>query len=214
MAASEGFASLASIAKDFGGEQSKTYRALFAVSKAFAAGQLAVDLALNVSKASSAGFPQNLALIAQALAQGAQISSMLAGAQYAEGGKIVGPGTGTSDSVPILASNGEFMLRQAVVSQPGMLPFLEDLNSRGLAAIGPERFAQGGLITQDVGAAMVVGEARLAPSSVPGAAGGAARPVRNIIVFDEAELAAALEGSAGEDVIVNHVRRNRGAIDT
>lgn len=212
-AASQGFASLASIAKDFGGEQSKTYRTLFAASKAFATAQAAVDLAQNVSKAMSYGFPQNLPFIAAALAQGAQISSMLAGAQYAEGGKIVGPGTGTSDSVPILASNGEFMVRQAVVSQPGMLQFLEDVNRRGSVAVSPQRFAQGGLITQDVGAAMAAGEARLAQSSVPGAAGAAPRPVRNIIVFSEDELVAALEGSAGEEVIVNHVRRNRGAID-
>jgi hypothetical protein len=43
-------------------------------------------------------------------------------------------------------------------------------------------------------------------------AGQTAPPVvRNVIVFDEAELANALAGSAGERVIVNHVRRNRGA---
>jgi hypothetical protein len=45
-------------------------------------------------------------------------------------------------------------------------------------------------------------------------AGQTAPPVvRNVIVFDEAELANALAGSAGERVIVNHVRRNRGAVN-
>ena len=44
-------------------------------------------------------------------------------------------------------------------------------------------------------------------------AGQAPAPVvRNVIVFDESELANALAGSAGEKVIVNHVRRNRGAV--
>lgn len=212
-AAAAGAESLAQIGKALFGEQSKEYRTLFALSKGFAAAQLAVSLATNVAKASEIGFPANIATISAALAQGAQIASILAGARYAEGGRIVGPGTGTSDSVPLWGSNGEFMLREAVVSQPGMLPFLEDLNDRGWAALEPLRFATGGLISQDVTAAMAAGEARLAASSAPGAGGGGARPLRNIIVFDEAELAAALEGSAGEDVIVNHVRRNRGAID-
>ncbi len=45
-----------------------------------------------------------------------------------------------------------------------------------------------------------------------GAGQGGAQPIRNIIVFSDAELAAALEGAAGEQVVVNHARRNRGAI--
>jgi len=43
--------------------------------------------------------------------------------------------------------------------------------------------------------------------------GSAPAPVRNIIVFSEAELADALSGTAGERVIVNHVRRNKSAVD-
>ena len=35
-------------------------------------------------------------------------------------------------------------------------------------------------------------------------------PIRNIIVFNEDELADALSGSAGEKVVINHVRRNGG----
>lgn len=45
-----------------------------------------------------------------------------------------------------------------------------------------------------------------------GAGGGNAQPIRNIIVFSDDELAAALEGAAGEKVVVNHARRNRMAI--
>lgn len=44
-------------------------------------------------------------------------------------------------------------------------------------------------------------------------AGQAAPPVvRNVIVFDEAELANALAGSAGERMVINHVRNNRRAV--
>lgn len=43
------------------------------------------------------------------------------------GGAIRGPGTSTSDDVPIMASNGEFMLKAAAVKKIG-LPVLEALN--------------------------------------------------------------------------------------
>ena len=43
--------------------------------------------------------------------------------------------------------------------------------------------------------------------------GGGNVPIRNIIVFGEDELAGAMAGAAGEKVIVNHVRRNRGGIN-
>lgn len=39
------------------------------------------------------------------------------------------------------------------------------------------------------------------------------QPIRNIIVFSDDELASALSGAAGEKVVVNHVRRNRGGIN-
>lgn len=154
MQASSIFGSMAEIAKQFAGEQSKTYQALFAISKGFAVAQLATSLAINVAHASEAGFPQNLGLIAAAMAQGAQIAQILAGANYsggqgyATGGRITGPGTGTSDSIPIWASHGEFMTRAAVVRQPGALPFLEDFNTRGMAALQDwHGYAAGGLIT-------------------------------------------------------------------
>ncbi|MEU0716843.1 hypothetical protein ABZ498_06630 [Streptomyces lavendulocolor] len=50
----------------------------------------------------------------------------------ATGGLIRGPGTGTSDSIPWLVSDGEFVVRSAVVDQPGVLPALEALNRDGV----------------------------------------------------------------------------------
>ena len=46
-----------------------------------------------------------------------------------------------------------------------------------------------------------------------GSGGGGNVPIRNIIVFSDDELAGAMAGAAGEKVIVNHVRRNRGGIN-
>lgn len=143
---------MADIWKAYGGEQNSTYRALFALSKGFAVAQAAVALAQNVAEASKAGFPQNIGFIAGALAQGAQIASLLSQANYspqgyATGGRIRGPGTGTSDSIPIMASNDEFMTRASVVRQPGALAFLEDFNERGMDALyGWQGYADGGLV--------------------------------------------------------------------
>lgn len=53
----------------------------------------------------------------------------------ATGGHITGAGTGTSDSIPAMLSNGEFVTRAAVVKQPGMRAFMEDVNSRGWGAV-------------------------------------------------------------------------------
>ncbi len=142
------FDSMAQVAKAYGGEQSRTYRVLFAISKGFAVAQAAVALAQNVAEASKAGFPQNIGYIAGAIAQGATIASLLSAAQYATGGRIVGPGTGTSDSVPIMASAGEYMVRYASANQPGAHAFLEDFNARGMAAVRDWRgYADGGSIT-------------------------------------------------------------------
>ena len=139
--ASATFGQLADIAKSFGGEQSATYRALFALSKAFAIAQAALALANNVAEASKYGFPQNIPFIAGAIAQGATIAGLIAqatfngGGGYATGGHVRGPGTATSDSIPAWLSDFEFVTRAAVVRQPGALPFLEDFNRRGMPAV-------------------------------------------------------------------------------
>jgi phage-related minor tail protein len=139
--ASAAFGQLAEIARAFGGEQSATYRALFALSKAFAIAQAAIALAQNVAEASKVGFPANIPMIAGALAQGATIAGLIAqatfngGGGYASGGQVRGPGTSTSDSIPAWLSDFEFVTRAAVVRQPGALAFLEDFNRRGMPAL-------------------------------------------------------------------------------
>ena len=69
-----------------------------------------------------------------------------AGITYrAGGGLITGPGTPTSDSIHVMASDGEFMVNAAAVARPGVLPLLEAINS-GRSVAGSNRFANGGLI--------------------------------------------------------------------
>ena len=47
-----------------------------------------------------------------------------------KGGAVRGPGTGTSDDVPIMASNGEFMIKASAVRKLG-LPLLNAINEVG-----------------------------------------------------------------------------------
>jgi len=77
------------------------------------------------------------------------LSGMM-GSGKAGGGEIHGPGTGTSDSVPIWASTGEYVVRAAAVRQPGIRELLQTINSglvtpRLARSRGPG-FAQGGIV--------------------------------------------------------------------
>lgn len=67
---------------------------------------------------------------------GALLSSF-SGTKKAGGGYISGPGTATSDSIPALLSNGEYVIKADAVSQYGR-GFFESLNAR--------RFASGGYV--------------------------------------------------------------------
>ena len=79
------FSTTTDMMKNAFGEQSKAYAIAFAIQKGFAVGQAALSLAMNVAKASEIGFPYNLPMIAGAFAQGAQIVSIISGAQVPTG---------------------------------------------------------------------------------------------------------------------------------
>jgi len=147
------FASMAQIAKAFGGEQSRAYKVLFALSKGFAVAQAAVSLAINVAKASEAGFPANIGLIAAAFAQGAQIASILAGANYAGGGGgyaeggYTGPG-GKHEPAGIV-HKGEGVLTQEEIAKlggPAGFYALQEEIQAGRARAVLKGFADGGLV--------------------------------------------------------------------
>lgn len=91
-AASQLFDGLAGIAKNYAGEQSKAYKALFAISKAFSIAQAAVSISTGLAKAQELGFPANLAEMARVGAAGASIVAQISGAQfsgaYDKGGQI------------------------------------------------------------------------------------------------------------------------------
>jgi hypothetical protein len=83
---------------------------------------------------------------------------------FAGGGLIRGPGSATSDSIAARLSNFEFVVRAAVVKQPGMLQFLQQVNRSGMevvarSAFRPPSFADGGLV--EAPAAAGIGRADL-----------------------------------------------------
>lgn len=79
----------------------------------------------------------------------------LAGQKFASGGIIYGPGTSTSDSIPAMLSNGEYVVRAAAVRKIG-LPTLNAINAgRG--------FADGGVVS----ASAFVGKSQAPAKSTP-----------------------------------------------
>jgi len=83
-------------------------------------------------------------------------------AGHAAGGYISGPGTGTSDSIPAMLSNGEYVLRSSAVDRIG-IGTLNALNSGAL------RFAEGGSVDADATVAGVGNSVTLQVSAVDAA---------------------------------------------
>lgn len=145
--------SMADMFKSMGGEQSKGYKVMYAISRGFAASQAAVSLVTNIAKASEIGFPQNIPMIAGAIGQGAMIVSMLSGLKepqgYATGGlftgdgHVRGAGTSTSDSINAKLSDYEFVTKASSVKKIG-IENMEYMNRTGEL---PLQRAYGGLVT-------------------------------------------------------------------
>ncbi|MNG52550.1 hypothetical protein D3C78_139570 [compost metagenome] len=107
------------------GESSSTYRALYAAQQSFALAQAG----MNVWKSASDAFAnepgtvwQKIGASAMATLKSGTFVKLIQAATpkgFANGGLILGPGTGTSDSIPIMASDKEFMIRAASVKSIG-----------------------------------------------------------------------------------------------
>lgn len=92
----------------------------------------------------------------------------------ASGGPIVGPGTKTSDDVPVMASNGEFMMSAAAVDYWG-LDRMFAMNARRLAAGGPVTGPRTRAVSAAEMSSMATREAEAAIWNLGNAAAGAAR---------------------------------------
>jgi hypothetical protein len=122
----------------------------------------------------------------------------------ATGGVLGGIGTGTSDSNLAWFSRGEYLVRAAVVREPGVLSHLNDLNRRGAQALAPTpvlveapvpRFAEGGLVD--------------APAP---ADSQESKDSQVLIGLEEGLILRHLESPAGQRILVKAMAKNRRAI--
>lgn len=114
-------------------------------AKVAALGEVALNQGIAIAQAVKAGgeypFPVNLITIAASVA-GAVAALVPAfqavnSVKLARGGHVSGPGTSTSDSVPAMLSNGEFVVNARATS---MFPdLLETINNLGLGIAAPAR---------------------------------------------------------------------------
>lgn len=171
------FDGLAGLAKSYAGEQSRAYRVLFAVSKAFSVAQAAMSIATGLAKAQELGFPANLAEMARVAATGASIVSQINGANFAgaydKGGNI------PAGKIGLVGEYGpEFVEGPASVT------------SRKKTAQLLEGATQGG-------------------------EGQAPTPQTNIRIvnaFDTSVIGDYLGSDAGEELVMNTVRKNQDVV--
>ncbi|EOF5037808.1 phage tail length tape measure family protein [Klebsiella pneumoniae] len=95
------------------------------------------NLALTIINSMAQLAAQQLAQMATSSLIGSSggIGGLLGSVFAADGGQVRGPGSTTSDSIPAMLSDQEFVTRAAVVQQPGALDFLHAFNRHGMAAV-------------------------------------------------------------------------------
>lgn len=125
--------SLSQLLNAFGEENEAAAKA----AKVLALGEIAINtgkaIAAGVAQAQSVPFPANIGAIASTvatvLANVATAITTVKSAKFATGGLVVGPGTGTSDSIAARLSNGESVMNARSTAMFG--PILSSLNQAG-----------------------------------------------------------------------------------
>ncbi|MBJ9958409.1 tape measure protein [Acinetobacter courvalinii] len=118
------------------GEQSKAYKIMFAADKAYAIAAAGIAIQQNIAQAAKVGFPQNLPLIAGAIAQGASIISNIRAIKdqgFAEGGYT---GKGGKYEVAGSVHKGEIVWSQDDIKRWGGVNLVENMRK----SANPEAF--------------------------------------------------------------------------
>ena len=115
------------------GESNKAFLIL---SKTLALAEIAIETGKAIAKLTSANAWKGIAGIAESAAGIVQIISnmttaigIINSAKFAKGGLVEGPGTGTSDSIPAMLSNGESVITARATSM--FSPILSYINQAG-----------------------------------------------------------------------------------
>lgn len=123
--------SAAQLIKNFGNES----KAMTALAKTLALATVAINTGKAISEAIAAnagkpwGFATIATVIAQILSAMTSATSIINSAKFATGGLVTGPGTGTSDSIPAMLSNGESVMTARATGM--FAPLLSTLNQLG-----------------------------------------------------------------------------------
>ncbi|CAH9054930.1 hypothetical protein PSECIP111951_01139 [Pseudoalteromonas holothuriae] len=81
-ASSSFFGQMSGLAKNYAGEQSKAYKGLHAVSKAFSISQGVMSIATGIARANELGFPANIAEMARVATTGVSVMSTIKGSNF------------------------------------------------------------------------------------------------------------------------------------
>ncbi|MBN5381459.1 phage tail length tape measure family protein [Serratia marcescens] len=173
------------------------------------------NLALSIVNSMAQIAAQQLAQMATSslVGSGGGMGGLFASVFAADGGHVRGPGTTTSDSIPSMLSDYEFVTRAAVVQQPGALDFLHSFNRHGMAALNAwlprAHHATGGLAGIPAPAAPMP---HTVPEATPGSSEpGAAmlQPLQQTLVFDAADaFAKGVESVEGGRSLMTVLRAN------
>jgi len=127
------------------GEQSTAYKIMFAADKAYAIAAAGIAIQQNIAQAAKVGFPQNLPLIAGAIAQGASIISNIRAIKdqgFAEGGYT---GKGGKYQVAGAVHKGEIVWSQDDIKRWGGVNLVESMRKSS----NPEAFLNNNNVSAD-----------------------------------------------------------------
>lgn len=208
-------ASFAGLMQGLVTEGSTAFNLLGAAQRGFTLYSVAMSSIDAVGKAwASAAFPYNMPAVAMATMETGLLQaavSALSPQGFATGGHITGKGTGTSDEIPIWASNGEFMFRTAAVNSLG----LDALNYMNQTGRLPNAYAQGGPITLDPPKVMNVQSPAMQDyfkQNQNHQQTVVDNNIKVLMVDNRDDLMNNLYSSSGEKLIVHHIKRNRSQI--
>ncbi|ENU80006.1 hypothetical protein F975_01758 [Acinetobacter sp. ANC 3789] len=210
------FGSMTDMMKTAFGEQSAAYKAAFAVQKAFAIAQSIIAIQQGIAQAAANPWPANLAAMASVAAATASVISNISSvaANFATGGHVRGAGTETSDSIPAMLSNNEYVLKASAVKQLGVST-LDYINQTGkLPAMRADGGIVGGTKTLDFNAGSALSanlDVQLAQNSQTTQASQPQHlQINNIL--DPSIVGDFMGTTAGTRVFTNFIRNNRSSI--
>lgn len=110
------FSNLAELQQTYGKDQGKTYKALFAASKAFAIAESVIAIQQGIAKSASLGFPANIPAIASTVAATSGLVSNISSVTYDSGnfanGGVIGGGSFAGDNITANVNSGEMILNR------------------------------------------------------------------------------------------------------